>query len=292
MNKREESWRLLEELSTRSDLPWICIGDFNEIMHEREKEGGNIRPEWQMKNFREAVNQCNLRDIGYIGPNFTWCRRLGARGWIKERLDRALASTNWSVMFPNVGLHHVAASTSDHCMLVLKAHRDRQRRNRRKKLFRFESMWLRDEGFKEIVTEAWDRALNMRGQHPFSQCLEECRQSLTMWNRNTFGHVGKKIAKLQEKLQGLEGRKSSINVMEEIQETKIKLNRMLLVEEDMWQQRSRNSWLNSGDRNTSFFHTKASNKHQRNTISRIKDSNNVWQEDEEIMGRIFVEYFT
>jgi len=60
---------------------------------------------------------------------------------------------------------------------------------------------------------------------------------------------------------------------------------MLLVEEDMWQQRSRNYWLKSGDRNTSFFHTKASNKHQRNIISRIKNSNNVWQEDEEIMGR-------
>ena len=37
-----------------------------------------------------------------------------------------------------------------------------------------------------------------------------------VWNRNTFGHVGRKIARLQEKLQGLEGRKSSINVMEEI----------------------------------------------------------------------------
>ena len=48
-NKREESWRLLEELSKRSDLPWICMGDFNEIMHGREKEGGNIRLEWQIR---------------------------------------------------------------------------------------------------------------------------------------------------------------------------------------------------------------------------------------------------
>ena len=29
-NKLEESWRLLEELRKRSDLPWICMGDFNE----------------------------------------------------------------------------------------------------------------------------------------------------------------------------------------------------------------------------------------------------------------------
>ena len=111
-------------------------------------------------------------------------------------------------------------------------------------------MWLKDEGCKEVVSEAWDRALNM------------------------------------------EGRKSSNNVMEKIHETKLKLNRMLLVEEDMWQQRSRNCWLKSNDRNTSFSHIKTSNRHQRNVITRIKDSNNVWQEDEEIMGRTFVEYFT
>ena len=48
-NKREQSWRLLEELSKRSDLPWICMGDFNEIMHGREKKGGNIRLEWQIR---------------------------------------------------------------------------------------------------------------------------------------------------------------------------------------------------------------------------------------------------
>lgn len=79
--------------------------------------------------------------------------------------------------------------------------------------------------------------------------------------------------------------------MEEIQVTKLELNKMLLVEEDMWQQRSRNCWLKAGDRNTSFFHTKASNRHQRNLITRIKDANNVWQEDEDSLDRIFVEYF-
>jgi len=53
-------------------------------------------------------------------------------------------------------------------MLVLKAPRERQWRTRRKKLFRFKSMWLKDEGCKEVVIEAWDEALNMGGQHPFS----------------------------------------------------------------------------------------------------------------------------
>ena len=79
--------------------------------------------------------------------------------------------------------------------------------------------------------------------------------------------------------------------MGEVEETKVELNRMLAVEEDMWHQRSRHCWLQSGDRNTSFFHAKASNRHQRNKILRIKDSEDNWQEDEEMIGRTFVEYF-
>lgn len=56
---------------------------------------------------------------------------------------------------------------------------------------------------------------------------------MTTWNRNTFRHVGKKIVRLQEKLQGLKGRQGNNNVLDEIQETKLEQNRMLLVEEDM-----------------------------------------------------------
>ena len=58
--KREESWKLLENLSHRSNLPWIWIGDYNEIMHAKEKEGGGVRPEGQMRIFREADNRCQL----------------------------------------------------------------------------------------------------------------------------------------------------------------------------------------------------------------------------------------
>ena len=118
--KREESWRLLEELERRYALPWICMGDFNEILHLAENVGGSLRPERQMNNFRATINRCKLRDLGYVGADYTWSRRLGARGWVKERLDRALVSLEWKTMFPKVRLFHVATSASNHSMLVLK----------------------------------------------------------------------------------------------------------------------------------------------------------------------------
>ena len=152
-------------------------------------------------------------------------------------------------------------------------------------------MWLRDDRCDELVTAAWERGMHEGSEWPFSNCIEECRTALVSWNKNTFGHVGRKISSLQKKLQCLEERRSNNAVMEEVQGTKMELNKMLMAEEDMWHQRSRNCWLKSGDRNTSFFHTKASNRNQRNMISKIMDSNGAWQEEEVKIGSIFVEYF-
>lgn len=102
------------------DLSWVIIGDFNEILNESEKVEGNKRPASQMKHFGDVINRSNLRDLGYVGFDFTWCRRWGTQGWIHERLDRAFISTSWAACFLHAQLHHVAISTSDHYMLVLK----------------------------------------------------------------------------------------------------------------------------------------------------------------------------
>ena len=94
-------------------------------------------------------------------------------------------------------------------------------------------------------------------QNQFRQCMDECRSSLQSWNKTNFGHVGRKIASLSKKLQWLECLPGGVANMEEINETKGELIRMLSAEEEMWKQRSRNCWLKSGDRNTAFCHEKA-----------------------------------
>ena len=139
------------------DLPWVIIGDFNELLHANEKEGGNARPEGQMRLFRDNINICELCDLGYYGSDFTWSRRLGTKGWVREHLDRAFVLMDWIVMFPTTKLFHVANSVSDHSMLILKNEKPTGWRKKRTKLFRFESMWLRDERCFGLVTDAWEK---------------------------------------------------------------------------------------------------------------------------------------
>jgi hypothetical protein len=55
--KREESWALLRDLQQFSPQPWLCVGDFNEITEQHEKEGENVRRESQMEKFWKAIDK-------------------------------------------------------------------------------------------------------------------------------------------------------------------------------------------------------------------------------------------
>ena len=103
--------------------------------------------------------------------------------------------------------------------------------------------------------------------------------------------MGKQITELQRKLQTLDSMKGDPTILETVHATKKELNRWLGFEEEKWHQRSQNNWLKAKDKNTSFFHTKASNWLRRNTINRIMGANNVCYEDMEQVGQTFVDYF-
>ena len=90
----------IKYLKETSSLPWLTIGDFNEIIGTSEKEGGSDRPRQQMTNFIETINACGLRDLGYNGPKFTWNYERADGVRIRERLDRALTTPEWTSLFP------------------------------------------------------------------------------------------------------------------------------------------------------------------------------------------------
>ncbi|KAF5465338.1 hypothetical protein F2P56_015356 [Juglans regia] len=95
---RKGSWHLLRKLKPENGVGWLCVGDFNEILSTNEKVGGPLRPYGQMECFREALEDCDLSDMGYVGNKFTWSNNRGGTEFTKERLDRAFCNPQWAII--------------------------------------------------------------------------------------------------------------------------------------------------------------------------------------------------
>ncbi|KAL4280035.1 hypothetical protein GQ457_03G016680 [Hibiscus cannabinus] len=79
--------------------------------------------------------------------------------------------------------------------------------------------------------------------------------------------------------------------LEALLAAKGELRHLLNVQEDYWAQRSRVLWLSAGDRNTSFFHAKASARRQKNAIPSLHDAQGHWRTSTSDVLRIASDYF-
>ena len=71
----------------------------------------------------------------------------------------------------------------------------------------------------------------------------------------------------------------------------VEVNELLEKESLMWQQRARSLFLKSGDRNTRYFHQKASHRYKRNRILGLKNNNDVWCTSDQQIAEIAVSFY-
>jgi hypothetical protein len=113
-NQRHQTWHELKGICGGSTLPWLCIGDFNEVLRPDKHEGIGHHTLTQMQGFRDMVDMCSLIDLGFSGSFWTWETKLTGGSYTRVRLDRKLGSTEWGAQFPLVNVSHVNAATLDH----------------------------------------------------------------------------------------------------------------------------------------------------------------------------------
>lgn len=118
-DKRHLLWNLLRHLASTHNLPWLCMGDYNDLLSPYDKKGRVPHLNWLYRGFREATLDCNLTDIPIEGYPFTWSRGRGTEEFVEERLDRAMGILALHNNFPRTRLYNKVAPVSDHSPFVI-----------------------------------------------------------------------------------------------------------------------------------------------------------------------------
>ena len=106
--------------------------------------------------------------------------------------------------------------------------------------------------------------------------------NLVAWSRVTFGNARNQLDARQGELME-SGYGPNI---ERIHEVKKEISELLHHEEVFWRQRSHSIWLPVGDKNTKFFHQRASQRKRKNNIEGVYDRFGVWQTEEDQIAKI------
>ena len=270
VNARYNTWDMLRGIVGASDIPWLVLGDFNEVLHAHEHDGVGNRSQAQMDAFRDALDTCGLMDIGYSGIGWTFEKKVTGGTYTRVRLDQGVANPAWTIAFPSTIVEHKSAATSDHVPIYVRLVHDACRRAPRS--FKYEIAWERDPGLQPMVQGAWangagDSVLSI------SDKLQSLSSDLSAWDRTHFGNVRREIQHMKRELQELRespNRSGPVHIELKIIE---RLTKLYHREEILWRQRARVEWLMQGDKNTYFFHLRASRRRRKNQIKALQRPN-------------------
>ncbi|KAK6162607.1 hypothetical protein DH2020_002448 [Rehmannia glutinosa] len=263
VGSRKPLWDNLISFGENCSLPWIAIGDFNNVLNVNEKCNGKDVTSKELKDFEECCVLTGLTDLRSMGCHFTWTNN---EVWCK--LDRAMVNKHWF----DQGLDGMAnflpsGCLSDHSPCIVSLLDVVANTNRP---FRFFNMWASHTNFNDLVATNWN--LYVRGTKQFMLCkkLKHLKRPLKELNNKHFSHISSRAAKANEDLEQaqLQLHDDPMNVDLQNFVATMRKQSMSLSEAErcFYYQKAKCKHLNQSDRGTKFFH---------DFVKRIKKHNQI-----------------
>ncbi|KAL5699305.1 hypothetical protein ACHQM5_030229 [Ranunculus cassubicifolius] len=286
--KKERSWNILKRLKVENGVPWLIIGDLNIVLHQSEKQGGTTFDGRDVQFARDIIQQEGLVDLGFAGSPTTWDNGREDLANIKQRIDRGLGNADWVFLFPNANIYHLTAIESDHCPILLDSEPVHEKYL---KPFKFQAMWTRHSSYPDIISKSWSLSYPIDSILNLITKLKKTKINLKKWNFEVFGNLGNNIKLVTEAIDTLQNLSPSKANLKEKKELEGKLEELLLCEEIFWQQKSRDKWIEAGEKNTKYFHASTVCRRKRNRIEWICDEFGDWFYTRKEIGAVLVDHF-
>ena len=113
------SWNLLRRICEFHIGPWLCGGDFNEVLNIEEKLARNDKRDNMVDNFREAVDDYGMEDLRFEGECFTQSNKCDEDLVLECLADRCFGNRKWLERFWEVKVLHLDFWCSNHMPLLI-----------------------------------------------------------------------------------------------------------------------------------------------------------------------------
>ena len=193
--ERHILWNNLIQTASLHNLPWVVAGDFNEPLTEEDKFGGRVVSVNRSLLFKECLDKCNMIDIRFSGPCFTWTNRRDIQALIQERIDRVFVNPSWCLLYPEARVVHLTRCHSDHYPILLEM--QPKINMGRKRPFRFQTCWLSEPSFPSLVSRAWS------GSPTLGEAVKNFTQVAIRWNSSHFGNIFTRKKNIMARINGI-----------------------------------------------------------------------------------------
>jgi hypothetical protein len=234
-----------------------------------------------------------LDDLGFVGDPFTWRNNSHTvDNYIRERLDRAVATQAWRMRFPGFKVINGDHYHSDHRPVIIETSGGERRRRgtARGSAPKFEARWLEEEECRGLVENGWEREVQINNKGVMG-AVRGVLADLSDWSQNVLGELEKRIKKTKRELE--EWRRKNISTVQVHKEEvlRFKLSKLEEQRDIYWKQRAHAHWMREGDRNTKYFHSFASERRRKNRITKLRTEDGGVVEEGEAMKEVATNYF-
>ena len=205
-NEKEDFWEELGAIRGLWEDPWCIGGDFNVVRFPEERRNAP-RLTTEMRRFSEVIGEPGLRDFPLTGGPFTWIGGLNSQA--ASRLDRFLILDQWEDHFSAITQSALPRLVSYHNPIVLEVGGF----SSGKSPFCFENMWLKIDGFKDLVRSWWNGySVEGYSSHCIVEKLKALKKDLKKWNNEVVGNVSFNRAEAYSRLQHWEAKENEISL--------------------------------------------------------------------------------
>ncbi|XP_070039649.1 uncharacterized protein [Nicotiana tomentosiformis] len=165
-DERRALWEHVHHMSIGCQFPWIIMGDFNAVLQQENKIGGNQVAFSEVVDYQECLDKCTLMELPNNGYKYSWSDKHGTSR-ICSKIDWVFVSGEW-----------INATMQNSC--------------------------TSERDFIHIVEEGWAMQVEGCKMYQIVKKLKALKQKRRTLHKRNFSNVINEANKYREKMQKLQ----------------------------------------------------------------------------------------